>query len=134
MKTFYFQTFTKIAVIPYIGGTIAHLLRLIYKFPLEAAPMWIHWAIVIVGGYAWIGFLLHAHNIEFKGLIDKILYGLVILHLGGSIILHGYSLIVQHNNWMKIFSLEYSYFAIVYFVVLGFYCRSLSKRIDAYET
>lgn len=130
MKSFYFRTFTKAAILPYVGGTVAHTLRLIYKFPIVEAPMWIHWAIVIIGGYAVFGFVLYFKKIKFGGVIDRVLYGLVIFHLGSSFIMHAYSLFVQNNNWMAVFSLEYSYFAIVYFVALGLYCKYLSKRID----
>ena len=130
MKSFHFRTFAKAALLPYIGGTIAHTLRLIYKFPIEEAPFWTHWAIVLLGGYACSGFILYAGRIKFGGSIDRVLYGLVIFHLGGSVIMHSYSLIVQNNNWMGIFSLEYSYFALLYFVGLGFYCKLLSNRID----
>ena len=130
-KTFYFRTFAKVAIVPYIGGTIAHTLRLIYKFPIVEAPFLIHWVVVLFGGYASVGFIFYISKIKFSGIIDKLLYGLVIFHLGGSVIMHTYSLVVQNNNWMGRFSLEYSYFAIIYFVGLGLYCKSLSKRIEA---
>ena len=129
--TFYFETFAKVAVIPYIGGTVAHTLRLIYKFPIEETPFWIHWVIVLVAGYASLGFVLHVSKIKFRGVVDKVLYGVVIFHLGGSVIMHAYSLVVQNNNWMGVFPLEYSYFAFLYFVGLGLYCKWLSKRINA---
>ena len=83
------------------------------------------------GGYASLGFIFHVNKIKFNSIIDKVLYGLVIFHLGGSVIMHGYSLLVQNNNWMGVFSMEYSYFALLYFIGLGLYCKSLSKRIDA---
>jgi len=130
-KTFYYRTFAKVAFLPYVGGTIAHTLRLIYKFPIVETPFWIHWVIVLLGGYASLGFVFHISKIKFHGIIDKILYGLIIFHLGSSVILHAYSLVVQNNNWMDIFPLEFSYFALFYFVGFGLYCKSLSKRIDA---
>ncbi len=130
-KTFYFRTFSKVAILPYIGGTVAHTLRLIYKFPIVETPFWIHWVIVFLAGYASFGFIFHVNKIKFRGVIEKIIYGLVIFHLGGSVIMHAYSLAAQNNNWMGIFSLEYSYFALLYFVGLGLYCKSLSKRIAA---
>ena len=127
---FYFRTFAKVALLRYIGGTVVHTLRLIYKFPIVEMPFWIHWAIVLLGGYASLGFVFHVSKIKFHGIIDKVLYGLVIFHLGGSVIMHAYSLVVQNNNWMCVFSLEYSYFALLYFVGLGLYCKYLSKQID----
>ncbi len=129
-KSIYFRTFAKVALIPYVGGTIIHILRLLYKFPIKEAPSIVHWVIVLFGGYACLGFVLYIHRIPFKSLMDKVLYGLVIFHLGGSVVMHGYSLIAQTNSWMGVFSMHYSYFAVFYFVCLGLYCNSLSKRID----
>ena len=129
LGSFYFKTFAKVAIIPYVGGSIAHILRLIYKFPLVETPGWIHWVIVLIGGYAVIGFVVFAHKIKFRSILEKIAYGLVIFHLGGSVILHAYSIIMRNNFWMQIFSLEYSYFALFYFIGLGLFCKSLSKRI-----
>lgn len=129
VRKFYFRTFSKVAILPYIGGTIVHLLRLIYRLPLVEMPFWMHWVIVLLGGYASVGFVFFIRQIKFRGIFDKILYGLVIFHLGGSVIMHAYSLVVQNNNWMGVFSVEYSYFALLYFVGLGLYCKYLSKRI-----
>ena len=101
--SFYFRTFAKVALLPYIGGTVAHALRLIYKFPILETPIWLHWGIVVVGGYAGFGFIYHLRKIRFRGIPDKILYGLVIFHLDGSVIMHAYSLITRSNDWMGIF-------------------------------
>ena len=117
-------------MVPYIGGTVAHTLRLIYKFPIVDTPFWVHWVIVLLGGYASLGFIFHVFKIEFQSIVDKILYGLVILHFSSSFIMHAYSIVVQNNNWMSVFSIEYSYFALFYFIGLGLYCKTLSKRID----
>ncbi len=128
MKLFYFRTFAKVALVPYVGGSIAHTLRLIYEFPIVEAPHWIHWGIVLIGGYASIGFIIFVRAISFTDIWDKVAYGLVIFHLGGSVILHSYSLLVS-NNWMGIFPLNFSYLAVGYFLLLGLYCHKLSKRI-----
>ena len=128
-KNFYFRTFARIAVVSYVGGAFAHTLRLIFRFPLVEAPAWIHWPIIFTAGYASFGFVLFIRNVKLTGVVDKILYGVVMFHLGGSAILHIYSL-VANNSWMGVFPLEFSYFALFYFVGLGFYCRNLSKRID----
>ena len=77
------------------------------------------------------GFGLFAHKIEFRSIIDKVLYGLVICHLGASVILHLYSIIRSDNVWLGVFPMEFSYFALLYFVGLGLFCLSLSKRINA---
>lgn len=109
---------------------MAHVLRLIYEFPIVEAPFIIHWVVVLFGGYATAGFVWYIRQIDFQGFMDKLLYGLVIFHLGGSVVLHAYSLITRSNDWMGFFSMGYSYFAILYFVGLGGYCWSLGKRIE----
>ncbi len=129
LSDFHFRTFARLAVVPYAGGTVAHTLRLIYKFPLTEAPFWIHWIIVIIGGYVCTGFIFYIKRIPLKGTIDKLFYGLVIFHLGGSVIMHAYSLLMQNNDWMAVFPLNYSYFALIYFIALGLYCKSLNHRI-----
>ena len=128
MDSFYFRTFAKAAILPYIGGTVAHTLRLIFKFPVEQAPNWIHWPIVVLGGYASLGFILFFKKIKFRGRLDKLLYALVFFHLLSSVIMHAYSLVVQNSNCR--FPMWYSYFAIIYFAGLGLYCNWLSRRID----
>ena len=121
LEPFYYRTFAKVAVIPYVGGTVAHTLRLIYKFPIIEMPSWIHWVIVLVGGYVVTGFVLFAHKIEFRSIIDKVLYGLVICHLGASVVLHLYSIIMRSNDWLGVFPMEFSYFALLYFIGFGLF-------------
>lgn len=130
-ELFFFRTFAKLAIVPYVGGTVANILRLIYKFSLTESPFWIHWAIVVICGYVVTGFIWFVRKIEFQGTWDKFLYGTVILHLGVSVLTHLYSIITRSNSWMGIFPLNYSYFALVYFVGLGVYCYSLGKRVAA---
>jgi hypothetical protein len=92
-------------------------------------PYPLDWVVVVVGGYACAGFILFARAVRFDGLWERILYGLVILHLGISVVMHAYSLIVRNHDWTTVFPLGYSYFAVFYFVVLGLYCLALSRRI-----
>ncbi|MDH4070554.1 MAG: hypothetical protein OEV30_09020 [Ignavibacteria bacterium] len=127
----YYRSFTKAALTAYIGGTVAHILRLVFEFPLSEAPSWTHWVITIIAGYASIGLVLFAGKLKISGPIDRILYGTVIVHLGGSTLLHLYSLVMSTNNWMAVFPLRFSYFALVYFVGLGLYCNHLDKRVGA---
>ena len=129
MKRIFFSTFAKAAVLPYVGGTIFHVLRLTLGFPIEEMPDELDWVVIVVGGYACAGFLRFAREVRFKGPGDKLLYLLVIVHLGVSVVLHAYSLIVGHHEWATVFPRGYSYFAVFYFVVLGAYCVALSRRL-----
>jgi len=92
-------------------------------------PYELDWVVIVLGGYACAGFIRFAREISFSGPWDKLFYGLVILHLGGSVVMHAYSLIARTHDWAQVFPRGYSYFAIVYFVVLGLYCLRLSRRL-----
>jgi len=52
MSSFYFKTFARLALLPYIGGTVIHILRLIYNLPIDKIPFEVDWLVVIIGGYA----------------------------------------------------------------------------------
>ena len=129
MERFFFKTFARVALIPYVGGTIFHVLRLTLGFPIEEMPYELDWVVIVLGGYACAGFVRFAREVRFGGPWDKLLYGLVILHLGGSVVMHAYSLLVHNHDWAQVFPRGYSDFAIVYFVVLGLYCLELSRRL-----
>ena len=105
------------------------MLRLVLGFPIEEMPYELDWVVIVLGGYACAGFIRFAREVRFTGPGDKLLYGLVILHLGGSVVLHAYSLVVRNHDWAQVFPRWYSGLAIVYFVVLGLYCLRLSRRL-----
>ncbi len=127
--SFYFKTFARLALVPYIGGTVIHILRLIYNFSIDEMPFEADWLIVIIGGYAGLGLIVYANRIPFHGLLDKIIYGLLIFHLDGSVIFHAYILWVGSHEVLNVFSYGYSFFAVAYFVGLGYYVLRLNKRL-----
>ncbi len=127
--SFYFKTFARLALVPYIGGTVIHILRLIYNFSIDEMPFEADWLVVIIGGYAGLGLIVYANRIPFHGLLDRIIYGLLIFHLDGSVILHAYILWVGSHEVLNVFSYGYSFFAVAYFVGLGYYVLRLNKRL-----
>jgi len=129
MNSFYFKTFARVALLPYIGGTVIHILRLIYNLPVNKIPFEADWLVVIVGGYAGLGLIIYANRIPFQNLFDKIIYGLLIFHLNSSVIVHAYILWVGNHEVLSVFSYGYSYFAVAYFVGFGYYVLSLNKRL-----
>ena len=129
MSSFYFKTFARLALLPYIGGTVIHILRLIYNFPIAEMPFEADWLVVIIGGYAGIGLIIYVNRIPFQNLFDKIIYGLLIFHLDGSVILHTYILWAGSHEVLSVFSYEYSFFAVAYFVGFGYYILRLQKRL-----
>ena len=132
MNAFYFKTFLRVSLLPYIGGTIAHILRLIYNLPIEQMPWFVDWFIIIIGGYGALGLILFIKKIPFKNAWDKIAYGLLVTHLTGSVILHSYMLLKGSHKALTVFSYNYSFFALLYFIALGLYILNLIKRL--YQT
>jgi hypothetical protein len=76
-----------------------------------------------------MGFVLFMRRIPFKSLAARVLHVLVTFHLLGSVVLHARALLVGNHDLFAVFSYGYSYFAVVYFLVLGTYCFLLQKRI-----
>jgi len=92
-------------------------------------PTEAHWVVTILAGYAGLGFVLNIRNVEFISMADKIIYGLIIFHLGTSVIMHVYSIIGETNEWLNIFPSLYSYFALLYFASFGYYSYRLDRRL-----
>ena len=129
MDSFYYKTFARLALLPYIGGTIAHIFRLLYDFPIERIPTEVDWLIVVIGGYAGVGLVLFANRVPFVNLWDKVGYGLLIFHLNGSVLLHAYMLFVESHDALLIFPYWYSFLAVGYFIGLGLYVRRLNDTL-----
>ena len=129
MNSFYYKTFARVAMLPYVGGTVVHIFRLIYDFSLEQMPFEADWLVVVVGGYAGLGLIIYANRIPFKSIWDKIIYGLLIFHLDGSVILHAYILMTGSHDVLNVFPYWYSFVAVGYFLVLGYYVFTLNKRL-----
>ena len=127
--SFYYKTFARLALLPYIGGTVIHIVRLIYNFPLDELPWQADWLVVLVGGYAGLGLIIYANRIPFKNLLDKMIYGLLIFHLDGSVILHTYVLWVGSHDVLNVFPYWYSFIAVGYFLGLGYYVLILNRRL-----
>ncbi len=129
MNSFYYKTFARLALLPYIGGTVIHIVRLIVDFPIDEMPWEADWLVVLVGGYAGLGLLIYAHRVPFKNLLDKIIYGLLIFHLDGSVILHTYILWTGSHAVLNVFPYWYSFIAVGYFLGLGYYVLILNRRL-----
>src|SRR6185295_17983851 len=131
MKSFYYNTFARVCLLPYIGGIIIHILRLIYDFPIEEIPWEVDWVVLVIGGYGGLGLIIFANKIPFKNIWDKIVYGLLIFHLDGSVLVHGYILFKGSHSVLTIFPYWYSAIAVGYFLFLGLYVLNLNKRLSA---
>jgi len=112
-----------------MGGTILHVLRLIYNPQIADMPSEIDWFVVIIGSYGGVGLLVFARQLMLKNIWDKTAYALLVFHLIGSVILHAYMLIVGNHNTLNIFPYWYSFIAVGYFIALGLYVINLNKRL-----
>lgn len=121
--------FAKVAVLTYCLGAIAHIVVLVSGHPGDQMPIAIHWIVTLFAGYAGVGFILNIKRMSFKNFSDRFFYGLVLIHLITSAIIHAYSIIWSTNEWLTYFSNTYSYFAVVYFITFGYYSYRLDKRI-----
>ena len=127
--SFYYKTFARLALLPYVGGTIVHILRLIYDFPIEQMPTEVDWLVVVIGGYAGVGLIVFANRVPFENLWDKVGYGLLIFHLDGSVVFHVYMLFAGTHDALRVFPYWYSFLAVGYFIGLGLYVLRLNKRL-----
>jgi len=108
---------------------VAHGLRIVFKFPIEQMPILIHTVLVVLAGYAGLGYILHFKKVDFANFLDKFIYILILLHLSTTAIMHLYSIIFKTNKWITVFPFWYSYLAIGYFALFAFYSFKLKSRI-----
>jgi hypothetical protein len=100
----------------YSGGSVAQLLKLIYNFPWQEMPFIIDWVIVILGTIGVTTLATQTRNIDYRGRWEMPLHFVIIVHLGVSVVLHLWTLYVQNHDLYAAFPVEYSYFALAYFV------------------
>ncbi len=123
------NTFTKVAILTYCFGSCAHIAVLFLGLPGSQMPNVAHWLVTILAGYAGLGFIVYRKQMRFRKQIEKIVYWLILFHLISSAIMHAYSIIWNTNEWLTVFSYSYSYFAVVYFVIFGYYSFKWDKRL-----
>ncbi|MFQ6005093.1 MAG: hypothetical protein ACE5OQ_06255 [Woeseia sp.] len=111
----------------YTGGSIAHILRLVYDLPLQEMPYIIDWIIVILGSLGAAILIGQTRRIEYRGKWEKPVHFLIILHLLVSVGLHLWAIYLQRHDVFGIFSYKYSYFALAYFVFFAW--RSWTVKI-----
>ena len=112
----------------YTGGSFAQLLRLIYDFPLQDLPYFVDWMIVILGTIGATTLTVQTRSIVYRGWWEKPTHLLIIAHLSISIALHLWAIYTHSHDVFLVFPLEYSYFAMIYFVFFAW--RSWTVRVS----
>lgn len=117
-----------VALLVYGAGCLAHILNLAGVLPIQQMPNAVHAAIMLFAGYSGLGFIANSRNVVFKNVADKLMYGLITVHLNLSALLHAYSILFHTNAWIALFPRWYSYVAVVYLVAFGYYSFNLRRR------
>ena len=112
---FYRHSFRRALALIYTAGTVAHLLRLIYRFELSQMPFFPDWILVIVGPYVALGMILFAGEVRYRGRWEVWTHWLITAHLLVSIGLHLWILVTHSHGVLSVFGYSYSYFAALYF-------------------
>jgi len=112
----------------YTGGAVAQLLKLYYAFPWTEMPFIIDWLIVSVGSIGASGLIWFHRDIAYRGLWEKVVHWVIVLHLSISIALHVWTIMQGNHEFYASFPYEYSYFAVMYF---GFFAwRSWTIKLE----
>ena len=94
-------------------------------------PYFIDWIIVILGsiGAATLAFL--TRQIDYRSWWEKPVHYLIVTHLVVSVALHLWAIYIQSHDVFSVFPLEYSYFALGYFVFFAW--RSWTIKLHDQE-
>ncbi len=91
-------------------------------------PYVIDWAIVILGSIGAITLATLTARIAHRGHWEKPVHFIIIFHLALSVVVHLWAILVQSHDVFNVFPIEYSYFALLYF--LFFAWRSWTIKLN----
>ncbi len=116
------------AAVLYTAGTLARVLRLTFDFPLTEIPFAVDWVIIGLGSIGALGLVLGSRDIAYRGSWEKIVHGLIIVHLGISVLMHLWAVVRGDHEMFRIFSYQYSAVAVVYFAFFAW--RQWTVRLE----
>lgn len=114
----------------YTGGSIGQLLRVITNFQLQNLPYVVDWAIVILGSIGAVTLVKLTARIVYRGRWEKSVHFIIIIHLVLSVVLHAWAILVHSHDVFGVFPVEYSYFALLYFVFFAWRSWTIKVRND----
>ena len=121
------DNFAKAVALIYTAGTVAHVLRLIYRLTWQEMPYFPDWILSILGMIGVAGLVMFAREVDYRGTWERIPHWLIVAHLGVSVVVHIWILAVHSHEVLAVFSFSYSYFAAVYFAFFAW--RSWTMRL-----
>ncbi len=107
--------FPKVVALIYTGGTVAHILRLVFRPDLTDMAFWVDWVLVILGPIGVIGLVVFSKHLHYRGRWEHITHWLIVVHLSISVIFHAWIIAVRSHDAVSVFGYTYSYFAALYF-------------------
>ncbi len=112
----------------YTMGTLIHVLRLTFDFPLTRMPFAVDWTIIVIGSVGTLGLVLGSRDIAYRGSWERIVHGLIIVHLGISVVVHLWAVVRGDHEMFRIFPYQYSVFAVAYFAFFAW--RQWTLRLE----
>ena len=118
------------AAVLYTAGTLAQVLRLTFDFPLTEIPFAVDWVIIGFGSIGALGLVLGSRDIAYRGSWEKAVHGLIIVHLGISVLMHLWAVVRGDHEMFRIFSYQYSAVAVVYFAFFAWRQWTVRFEVD----
>ncbi len=120
------RVFPRVVALTYTGGTVVHILRLIFRFELKNMPFEVDWVIVTLGPIGVTGLTVFSKHMDYRGRWEHITHWLIVIHLFISVVVHAWILTVRSHDALSVFPYSYSYFAVLYFAYFAW--RSWTMR------
>ncbi len=118
---------TRVVAMIYTGGTVAHLIRLAAQYTGDI-PFFIDWLLVLLGPIGVAGLIVSAPRIEYRGVWERLVHWLIVVHLGSTVLVHVWVLAVHSHRILAVFALGYSYLAVVYFAFFAWRSWTVQLR------
>ncbi len=129
MRAHYRKTFGRVVALLYTAGTVMQVLQLIVRFDWQDMPFFADVAIVGAGAYGGLGLVVFAREIAYRGTWERVVHGLMILHLLASVALHVWILAAGSHAVLAIFPYGYSFFAAAYFGLFAWRAWTMRLRV-----
>jgi protein-S-isoprenylcysteine O-methyltransferase Ste14 len=126
LKALYRETFLKVGTLVLAAGVVAHVLRLSIGLPVTETPDSLHAFLVVLPAYAVFGCIVYARQIDLAGVHRKIIFALTIALLLITVVMHIYSIVAQDNQWLGIFPMWYSVFAVIVYGGFAYFLKTRS--------
>jgi protein-S-isoprenylcysteine O-methyltransferase Ste14 len=103
----------------YTAGALVHVWRIASGLSLLDMPWQVDWTILLVGSVAGVGLVRFRHEIAYRGMWERVVHWLMVVHLLASVVLHSVLLATASHAPLGVFPLWYSGLAAGYFALFA---------------